>query len=395
MRKTLSDKGVAALKPRAARYAIPDPELRGHYIRVQPSGTKSFVAVTVDPQSGKQVWHTIGAADAFAIEEARTKARAVIKRVRSGLPPVEAKGETFGQVAANWQRRHVEANGLRSRKNIERLLDSHVLPEWKNRVFLDIRRSDVAALLDDVEDNHSPRQADAVLTVVRSIMNWFATRHDDYTPPIVRGMRRQNPHAQARARILDDVEIRAIWKAAETCGSFGGIVRMSLLTAQRRAKVAAMRWDDIVDGEWTIPTEAREKGAGGSLILPAPAVAIIKARARLGDNPYVFAGRGDTRPFSGFGNGKLALDAKLPANTPAWVVHDLRRTARSLMARASVRPDIAERVMGHAIVGVAGTYDRHSYRDEKAAALRSLAALIESIVYPPASNVRRARKATR
>jgi integrase len=254
MRKTLSDKGVAALKPRAARYATPDPELRGHYVRVQPSGTKSFVAVMVDPQSGKQIWHTIGAADAFGIDEARTKARAVIKRVRSGLPPVAAKGETFGQVAANWLQRHVEANGLRSRKNIQRLLDSHVLPEWKNRVFLDIRRSDVAALLDDVEDNHSPRQADAVLTVVRSIMNWFATRHDDYTPPIVRGMRRQNPHAQARARILDDREIRAIWKAAESCGSFGGIVRMALLTAQRRAKVAAMRWQDIVDGEWTIPT---------------------------------------------------------------------------------------------------------------------------------------------
>ena len=49
MRKTLSDKGVAALKPRAARYALPDPELRGHYVRVQPSGAKSFVAVTLSP----------------------------------------------------------------------------------------------------------------------------------------------------------------------------------------------------------------------------------------------------------------------------------------------------------------------------------------------------------
>ncbi len=200
MRKSLSDKGVAALKPRAARYATPDPELRGHYVRVQPSGAKSFVAVTVDPQSGKQVWHTIGPADAFGIDEARNKARDVIKRVRSGLPPVEAKGETFGQVATNWVRRHVEANGLRSRKQIELLLESHVLNEWRNRVFLDIRRSDVAALLDDVEDNHSPRQADAVLTVVRSIMNWFATRHDDYTPPIVRGMRRQSAQAPSAER---------------------------------------------------------------------------------------------------------------------------------------------------------------------------------------------------
>ena len=85
MRKTLSDKGVAALKPRASRYAFPDPELRGHYVRVQPSGAKSFVAVTVGPD-GKQVWSTIGSADLFTIEEAREKAREAIKRVACGSP---------------------------------------------------------------------------------------------------------------------------------------------------------------------------------------------------------------------------------------------------------------------------------------------------------------------
>jgi hypothetical protein len=57
------------------------------------------------------------------------------------------------------------------------------------------------------------------------------------------------------------------------------------------------------------------------------------------------------------------------------------------MARAGVRPDIAERVLGHAIVGVAGTYDRHSYREEKADALARLAALIGNIVAPPPANV--------
>jgi len=50
------------------------------------------------------------------------------------------------------------------------------------------------------------------------------------------------------------------------------------------------------------------------------------------------------------------------------------------MSRAGVRSDVAERIMGHAIPGVEGVYDRHSYRDEKADALRRLAALIESIV---------------
>jgi integrase len=381
VRRIMTDKGVAVLKPRAQRYAVPDPELRGHWIRVQPSGAKSYVTVSRTPD-GKQMWTTIAATDAMRVDEARDIARGILSRVRAGLPALEPKAETFGGVAANWLKRHVDANGLRSRKEIMRLLDVHILPLWKDRQFTSIRRSDVAALLDDVEDGHSPRQADAVLTIVRSMMSWFASRHDDYAVPIVRGMRRQNPRAQARARILDDAEIRAIWKQAESNGAFGAILRMCLLTAQRSRKVSTMKWADVsVDGEWIIPQEPREKDTAGSLILPAPALAIIRAQPRIGDNPYVFASlRGDNRPFVGFSASKAAFDAKL-GTMPPWTVHDLRRTARSLMARAGVRPDIAERVMGHAIAGVEGVYDRHSYAAEKADALAKLAALINAIVH--------------
>src|SRR5687768_5984339 len=138
MRKTLSDKGVAALKPRLARYALPDPELRGHYVRVQPSGAKSFVTVAVGPH-GKQVWTTLGACDVLSIDEAREKARDAIKRVRAGLPAVEApvaKPVTFEAIAEQWLTRHVRPNELRSEKEITRLLRVHVFPAWKDRPFL-------------------------------------------------------------------------------------------------------------------------------------------------------------------------------------------------------------------------------------------------------------------
>jgi integrase len=138
------------------------------------------------------------------------------------------------------------------------------------------------------------------------------------------------------------------------------------------------RSDISLAGEWTIPKEAREKDTAGSLALSEAALAIIVKQPRLGDNPYVFAGRGDG-PYRGFSQAKYAFDAKLPDVAP-WVIHDLRRTARSLMSRAGVRPDIAERVLGHAITGVEGVYDRHSYRDEKADALKRLATLIDTIV---------------
>ena len=385
MRKRLTDRGVAALKPRANAYPYPDPELAGHFIRVQPTNAKTFYAVARNP-AGKQIWTKIERTDVMLIANARKMVREIVPRVRAGLPAFEPKAESFGAIVESWRKRHVEANGLISAPEINRLLDSHILPAWRDRELVSIRRSDIATLLDHVEDLHRTHAADATLAIVRSIMTWYAVRHDDYVPPFVRGMRRRLPHSIARARVLSDDELRGIWKASETSGTFGALIRMCLLTAQRSRKVAGMRWADIEDGAWTVPCGPREKGTGDVLALPPLALNIIEARPRLASNPFVFAGRA-TGPYRGWTAGKAALDAKLPPGVPQWQIHDLRRTARSLMSRAGVSSEHAERVMGHAIPGVEGIYDRHHYRDEKADALVRLAALIEAIVHPRANVV--------
>jgi integrase len=388
MPRKMSDKGVAALKPRATRYAKPDPELRGHWIRIQPSGAKSFCAVTRNPD-GKQLWITIGPTDSMSIDTARERAREMLTRVRAGLPAIEAKGETFGSVIERWLKRYVESNGLRSRDKIIDLFDRHVAPDFRAREFTAIRRSDITALLDEIEDDHGARQADLVLAFIRSIMNWFAIRHDDYVPPLVRGMGRINKKERARDRVLSDAEIRAVWKAADANGTFGALVCMLLLTAQRLDKVIGMKWTDIspmtwpsnTPPVWEVDTKPREKGNIGAVQLPQAALAILDALPRYADNPYIFAGQGN-KPICRSGTYKKNFDAKLPADMEAWTLHDLRRTARSLMSRAGVSSEHAERVMGHAIGGVEGFYDRHSYATEKAEALAKLASLIDSIVHP-------------
>ena len=280
----MSDKGVAALRPRAARYAISDPELNGLWVRVQPSGGKSYATVARSPD-GKQIWTTIGSTDAMLIEKAREAAREILQRVRAGLPAVEPKAETFGAVVATWRKRHVEANGLRSAREINRLLDTHMLPAWRDRPIASIRRGDVTTLLDHVEDHHGARAADYILNITRSIMNWRASRSDDYNPPVFsRGMKRQK--VAARSRVLNDDEIRAVWQAAESQpGAFAAIVRLCLLTAQRSRKVAAMKWEDIEAGVWSVPKEAREKDTGGALALPSAALAIIDAQPRFASSP--------------------------------------------------------------------------------------------------------------
>ncbi len=387
-RKTLTDNMVAKLKPGAKRLTLPDPELRGHYVRVTPTGAKSYVAVAREPFEKKQVWATIGGADVLTIDEARERARAAIQRIKAGqsaFEPPPVPPDSFKDVAESWLLRHVRAKGLRSEREISRILRKHVYPVLQDRDFESIRRSDVTKLLDLVEDGSGPRQADTVLATLISIMRWHTKRSDDYAVPLVGGMRRTDPKRRKRARILDDGEIRRLWAAADTSGPFGAFVKLALLTAQRRAKIASMKWADVtIDGTWNIPTEDREKGNGGALALPEVAVGIIRSQKRIGDNPYVFAGRGAGH-FSGYGLLKRGIDEE--ARIAPWVIHDLRRTSRSLMARAGVKSFIAERVMGHILRGGEGTYDRHDYGPEKAAALAKLAGLIALILDPPAENV--------
>jgi integrase len=321
-------------------------------VRISEKGPKTFVAVARDPR-GKQVWHTIGSTALYRLEEARELARAAIKAIKAGES--RAGPQSFEAVAELWLKRHVEAKGLRTASRIKRRLDSQILPAWRSRDFESITRSDVTGLLDHIEDASGPVAADKVLATISALFNWHAARHDSYSTPIVRGMRRSNTKERARKRILSDDELRAVWKQAEANGSFGAFVRLLLLTGQRKDKVAKLRWDDLTaDGAWIIKTEKREKGNAGELVLPQVALDIISARPHLAGNPYVFAGRGNL-PMSGWG--KSSFCSKLPP-MPQWGLHDLRRTARSLMSRAGVSSEVAERVLGHTIGGVEEIYYR-------------------------------------
>ena len=173
---------------------------------------------------------------------------------------------------------------------------------------------------------------------------------------------------------------------------FAPFVRTLLLTAQRRDEVADMRWEEIEGATWTIPAARRKKGDANTVPLTEVALQRLGKRQKKG---FIFTTTSGMKPFSGFSKAKAALDEaiaelrKKEGRKPMlpWVLHDLRRTARSLMSRAGVSADIAERVLGHAIPGVRAVYDRHSFVDEKRVALERLATLVGQILDPPSGNV--------
>jgi integrase len=397
--KSLTDATVRNLKPpklgdRPRQHVYLDNIERGLslVLVVSYGGTKTFRALTY--VNGKARTHKLGTYPQMTVKQARAMAHDYWENPQKFA--AQAKVGSFKDVADNWIKRHVDANGLRSARDIKRQLNKYVYPKWKDRSFLEIRRRDVTELLEHIEDhhgrsarNHGRSQADVVLATIRGIMTWQQTRDDDYTSPIVRGMKRdkRKPQDRQRDRILNDDEIRAVWTATDDMmPGFGALLRLCLLTAQRRQKIATMKSADVKDGVWKITVEKREKGTAGTLKLPQIALDLINSQPRIAGNPYVFAGshrgrRQGPPSFNSFSQHKAELDRMLP-KMPPWVLHDLRRTARSLMSQAGVRPDIAERVLGHAIPGVEGVYDRYSYEIEKGEALQRLARLIESILDP-------------
>jgi integrase len=395
-KRRLTDEAVKRIQPPASgkQVDVYDTGMPGLVLRVNYGGAKVWRALyylkRID-EDGKHLTipttFKLGRYPVLSLKQAREKAREFLADPEKAKTKADAG--TFKDVAQNFLKRYVEKEKLRSRGEIERCLTKYIYPAFGNRPFREIKRLDVSNLLDLIEEKHGARQADVVLAIIGRIMNWFATRDNDYSSCIVRGMKRANGNG-GRARILDDAEIKALWIACESMGMFGAYIQTLLLTGQRRRKVATMRWDDLVAGTWHIRSEAREKDNAGALKLPKVLIEIIEGQPKIAGNPYVFAGnpRGRRKAgpaaFNGFSEGKAQLDAKLPI--APWVLHDLRRTARSLMSRAGVPSEHAERVLGHSIRGVEKVYDRHSYTDEKADALAKLAALVETIVNPPAGD---------
>lgn len=156
-----------------------------------------------------------------------------------------------------------------------------------------------------------------------------------------------------------------------------------------------MRRSEVVGEEWAIPQERYKTGLELVLPLSPAARAVLDRVPKVGKSGFVFTTDGK-RPISGFSKFKRTFDADMlvalrkqdpEVTMPRWTLHDLRRTARSLMSRAGVPSDHAERCLGHILPSVRGTYDRYEYMAEKKRAFEALAALVDRIINPPRDNV--------
>jgi len=340
----------------------------------------------------------------LSLADAKKQAKALQGDVSKGHDPLAeqrkakaAQANSLRSVAEEYLKR--EGKKLRTINERQAEFRRYIYPRFAARPIDNIKRSEIVRLLDKVEDGHGPGAAQKALVALSRLFNWYASRSDDFRSPIVRGMARINSKERARNRILSDAELRAVWRAAEGSGNvYGYLIRFILLTATRRRETSNMNRSELSrDGtEWTIPAKRYKTKLDHLIPLSKLAQAVLAQTPVIGTKGWVFTTGGNVA-ISGFSKFKKAFDKHVLAqlrkddpdvkHLPRWTTHDLRRTARTLMARAGVPAEHAERALGHVIGGIQGVYNKYEYRDEKRIAFEALASQIERILAGPQTNV--------
>jgi integrase len=347
----------------------------GFGVRVTAAGVRSFILNY--RHKGKEKRMTIGQWPNWSALQAVREARQLRQAIDRGEDPLAARharpapaGATVNEMLDRFVAGHVLAKGHRQGKDTISILDRLVRPTLGKLAIADLKRSHIMTMLDQIATERGPWISNRVLRILRTALNWHALRNDDFVSPVVKGMARSTD--VARDRILTDQELRAIWHAAH--GMFGTLCKFLLLTATRRNEASRLQRAEVIGDTWLIPASRYKTAIDHSIPLSAAAEALLNGLP--GDLHPFCAPSG--KPLNTFGQCKTALDEA--SGVTNWRLHDLRRTARSLLSRAGIPPHIAEQCLGHRIRGVGGVYDRYTYASEKRQAFEKLATLVAQIV---------------
>jgi integrase len=358
---------------------------------------------------GEWVRQTIGHFPGTSLVEARETAQNLRKQIGQGIDPrralprrrAKASPQSLSSAVATADGKHtienlfhefMEQHVRPARKRpeyAEALLKKDVLPEWAGRDIRSITPRQVIELLDKVVGRGSRVVANRIAALVSQMFR-FALHRGLLTTSPVQLLYRPGGKEKARERCLSDEELSIFMSDPRACTRFERleyVLMILLLTGQRRGELSLALWRDIdlKAGTWRIPDENAKTGKGH--VCPLSPLAIEQFR---GLKPLA---EGSKYVLPDEPGGSKPMDAKLLTRGVArcqkrmqklgikkFVLHDLRRTCRTGLAKLKVAPHIAERVLNHAQERIPGTYDTHDYLDEKRAALELWAAHLQRLI---------------
>jgi len=273
----------------------------------------------------------------------------------------------------------------RSWRADERAIRRNLLPAFGQRRAADVRAVNVEAVLTQIMEREAPMMANRVFALVRRIYSFglkHATAREQFGLVA-------NPCAgvsapakeRARDRVLDEGELRSLWKAldAEDTAT-AAIFRLCLLTAQRSGEVMGMRRAEVNVSEamWTIPDERSKNGLAHRVPLSDAALAIVTAALAAHDSPWLFPSTSTTGHR--VKTEKAMRRLRRAMGVEGWRAHDTRRSAASHMAKLGVQRLVLGRILNHQEPGVTKVYDRYGYDREKRQALDAWARRLHAIV---------------
>lgn len=384
-----------------------DEVLRGFGLRVREGGKRTWIVQYRIGRKQRRV--TLGTVEAMDADQARAHAKSTISKAQLGidtqLEKIETRAQasvTLGEVVKLYlSRRASQRLKPRSLAEVERHLQKHwaALAEMPAQK---VSRAQVAAQLGRIAGDNGPFAANRARAALSALYGWAIGEGLADANPVV-GTNVATAEL-ARDRVLSPDELKLVWQEAGE-GEYGAILRLLVLTGQRREEVGGMLWSelDLKNGLWRIGAERAKNGLAHEVPLSEPAIAILEKQARRDDRDMVF-GAGDGA-FQGWSNAKSALDRRtlkrLRENNATaallpWRLHDVRRTVATRLADLGVLPHVIEAVLNHISghkAGVAGVYNRASYGNEKRQALAMWATHLLSIVDGLATSVAPLKKA--
>jgi integrase len=377
----LTAKTVESIRPRAARQEIPDGLLPGLYLIVQPSGKRSW-AVRYR-HNGRPRKHTLGPYPAIDLATARALGTKALRAVAEDRDPAGERQEQRANSVADIVARFLANHGQRHYRprtfaETSRLLQQNLVARWGGQPLASITRKQLRDMLDQLVANNTPMLANRVHSITRKLFGW-AVEHEIIPASPLAGLKAPAVE-KSRDRILTDQELRTVWQAAGQLGVYGSLVRLLILTGQRRGEIAGLTWSEIdLDKRLiNLPRERVKNDRAHEVPLSPQAVTLIKALPRNSER-YVLCLRSGL--MNGFGKLKVRLDKA--CGVADWTLHDLRRTAASGMARLGVSLPVIEKVLNHvsgSFAGVAGIYQRHDFAGEKRRALESWGSHVATVV---------------
>lgn len=327
----------------------------------------------------------------LGLKDAREAADVELHKILGGGDPARAKqaakvAPTFESFAADYIQKYAKTR-KRSWERDQEILNRDVLPEWGERKAREIKRADVLDLVEGIRDRGAPIAANRTLALVRRMYNW-ALERDAYGIEANPAHKVKAPAAEhQRDRVLTADEIKALWSRlpdTDLTEPLQIAIKLTLATAQRKGEVlgAAKAEFDLKAGWWTIPAaRAKNKLAHRVPLSPLAVTLIERAMVLAKDSPHLFPsprGKGAAPVLDSALNRAVLRNAET-FGIDHWTPHDLRRTAASHMAGMKVPRLVISKILNHVERGVTAVYDRHSYDDEKRAALEQWAERVEAI----------------